>query len=196
MIWKHPKYVEGRKFYELFDSKKNFGARALPRARAQNILPPMPKNHDFLVFTAMWDSTRAARASARASKFFGNAIVMTNSFPTFFGLAITQKANFLKQFEVWTFLWQLDYFSNFENFQFFKILRKSRIFTNKKERKKIINIEKRNFWSKGGKKTQQKQQKKKTPAWLFLIFPKIHKESKRICNIESVPQLNRSYHEI
>ena len=39
--------VEDTKFHELFDSKKNFGARALPRARAQNILPPMPKNHDF-----------------------------------------------------------------------------------------------------------------------------------------------------
>ena len=31
-IWKHPKYVENRKFHELFDCQKIFGARALPRA--------------------------------------------------------------------------------------------------------------------------------------------------------------------
>ena len=32
MIWKYQKYVGDTKFYELFDSKKIFGARALPRA--------------------------------------------------------------------------------------------------------------------------------------------------------------------
>ena len=43
----YQKYVGDTKFHELFDSNKIFGARALPRARAQNIPPPMPKNHDF-----------------------------------------------------------------------------------------------------------------------------------------------------
>ena len=59
MIWKYQKYVGDTKFHELFDSKKIFGARALPRARAQNILSPMQKNDDFWVFTAMWDLARA-----------------------------------------------------------------------------------------------------------------------------------------
>ena len=35
MVWKHPRYVEGRKCYELFDFIKNFGARALPRAQVE-----------------------------------------------------------------------------------------------------------------------------------------------------------------
>ena len=42
----------------------------LARARAQNILPPMPKKRDFWVFTAMSDWARAARGSARAPNFY------------------------------------------------------------------------------------------------------------------------------
>ena len=71
-----------------------------------------------------------------------------------------------------------------------------RYFKITKKREKINQYWKKKFLKQRRKKNTQKQQKKTPPAWLFLIFPKIHKESKRICNIESVPQLNRSYHDM
>ena len=71
--------------------------KTLWRARAQNILPPMPKKkHAFWVFKAMWDS-------ARAKNFFGIVIFMKKSRCSFFCLVINQKAKFLEQFEVWIF---------------------------------------------------------------------------------------------
>ena len=73
---KHPKYVEGKKFYKLFNFKKIFDARALPRAHAQNILPPMQRKPGFLNF----------HSNVRLGALFC--------------LIITQKANFLKKFEI------------------------------------------------------------------------------------------------
>ena len=78
-----------RSFPPLSELKLAFGRGCLGGigARAQNILPSMPKNHDFLVFTAMWDS-------ARAKIFFGIVKFMIKSRCKFFCLVITQKANF------------------------------------------------------------------------------------------------------
>ena len=47
MLWKHPRYVDGGEFYELFESEKYFGARALPHARMQNILSSRLNFDDF-----------------------------------------------------------------------------------------------------------------------------------------------------
>ena len=85
------------------------------RARTQNILPPMPKNHDFWVFTAMWESARAARQN-----FFRNVIFMIKSRCNFFCLVITQKANFLEQFEVWIFFENPIFSTKIENFEILK----------------------------------------------------------------------------
>ena len=110
MIWKHPKYVEGRKFYELFDSKKIFGARALPRARAQNILPPMPKNHDFWVFTAMWDPACAARGNARAPKFFWKCNLHDKISLQIFLFGHNSKSEFFRAIWSLNFFWKIRFF--------------------------------------------------------------------------------------
>ena len=65
---------------------------------------------------------RRARKCARAKNFFGNVIFMIKSRCKFFCLVITQKANFLEQFEVWNFFLENSIFSkNFENFKILKI---------------------------------------------------------------------------
>ena len=113
MIWKHPKYVEGRKFYELFDSKK-----ILARARSEYSTTYAKKTW-FLSFHS------DVRFGARAKNFFGNVIFMIKSRCKFFCLVITQKANFLEQFEVWNFFRKFDFFQKiwiwkiFEKFWFF-----------------------------------------------------------------------------
>ena len=111
MIWKHPKYVEGRKFYELFDSKKIFGARALPRARSEYSTTYAKKPWFLSFHSDVRFGARRARKCARAKNFFGNVIFMIKSRCNFFCLVITQKANFLEQFEVWKFFWKFHFFS-------------------------------------------------------------------------------------
>ena len=119
MIWKHPKYVEGRKFYELFDSKKIFGARALPRARSEYSTTYAKKPWFLSFHSDVRFGARRARKCARAKNFFGIVKFMIKSRCKFFCLVITQKANFLEQFEVWNFFLKIRFFwkfSNFENF--------------------------------------------------------------------------------
>ena len=70
MLWKHPRYVEGREFYELFEYEKIFGARALPRARTPKIRPTGQKTAYFWLFSGDRICARAARGSARAAKIF------------------------------------------------------------------------------------------------------------------------------
>ena len=58
----------------------------------------------------------------RAPKiFFGNVISMIKSRCKFFCLVITQKTNFLEQFEVWNFFRKFDFF---QKFWIWKILKK------------------------------------------------------------------------
>ena len=71
-------------------------------------------------------SARRARKCARANNFFGNVIFMIKSRCKFFCLVITQKANFLEQFEVWKFFWKFHFF--FENFENLKILKNFKLF--------------------------------------------------------------------
>ena len=92
----------------------------------------MPKKHDFWVFTAMWNS-------ARAKNFFRNVIVMIKSRCKFFCLVITQKANFLEQFEVWIFFLKIRFFRKFSKFQkFLKIFKKIKNFHEKIQTLKAI----------------------------------------------------------
>ena len=66
MIWKHPKYVEGSKFNELFDSKNIFGARA-----RSEYSTTYAKNPWFLSFHSdVRVGARRARKCARAKNFF------------------------------------------------------------------------------------------------------------------------------
>ena len=65
VLWKHPRYVTGREFNLLFDSKKKFGARAPVEYSAYT-----PKNGSFCNFQGKVMCARAARASARTPKFF------------------------------------------------------------------------------------------------------------------------------
>ena len=80
---------------------KKFLARAHFRARALRIFYHLCQKTMIFEFSQRCEIRRAPRDEVRARRnFFGNAIFMTKSFPTFFGLAITQKANFLEQSEV------------------------------------------------------------------------------------------------
>ena len=125
MIWKYQKYVGDTKFHELFDSKKIFGARALPRARWEYSTTYAKKPWFLSFHSDVRFGARRARKCARAKNFFGNVIFMIKSRCKFFCLVITQKAKFLKQFEVWNFFSKIRFFpkildlENFEKFQFF-----------------------------------------------------------------------------
>ena len=85
---------------------------------------------------------------ARAPQFFGNVIFMIKSCCKFFCLVITQKANFLEQFEVWNFFRKFDFFKkildleNFEKFQIFFgfYMKKSNI------KKEFIAIDLKDIW--------------------------------------------------
>ena len=106
-----------------FSILKNFLARAHFRARAQNILPPMPKNHDFWVFTAIWDSARAARGNARAPKIFWKCNLDDNISLQIFLFGHNSKSEFFRA------IWNLNFF--FENSIFsqnFQILKNLRFF--------------------------------------------------------------------
>ena len=104
MIWKYQKYVGDTKFHELFDSKKIFGARAFPRARAQNILPPMPKNMIF-EFSQRCEIRRAPRAEVRArQKFFWNRKVYDKISLQIFLFGHNSKSKFFRA------IWSLNFF--------------------------------------------------------------------------------------
>ena len=84
-------------------------------------------------------SVRRARKCARAKNFFGNVIFMIKSRCKFFCLVIIQKANFLKQFEIWIFFWKFDFFPKFSKFEnFWKFSKKIWIFHEKSEYSKAF----------------------------------------------------------
>ena len=87
MIQKYQKYGGDTKFHKLFDPKKNFGARELR------------------IFYHLCQKTMifefSQRCEIRRAKNFFEIVKFTKkSGCNFFCLVITQKANFLEQFEV------------------------------------------------------------------------------------------------
>ena len=107
-----------------FSVLKNFW-----RARAQNILPPMPKNHDFCIFTAMWDSARAARGSARAPNFFWKCNLYDKISLQIFLFGHNSKSEFFRA------IWSLKFFLKFhffpKIFKFWKFSKKIKFFLKK-----------------------------------------------------------------
>ena len=70
MIWKYQKYVGDTKFHELFDSKKIFGAHALPRARSEYSTTYAKKPWFLSFHSDVRFGARRARKCARAKIFF------------------------------------------------------------------------------------------------------------------------------
>ena len=87
-----------------------FGARALPRARSEYSTTYAKKPWFLSFHSDVRFGARRARKCARAKNFFGNVIFMIKSRCKFFCLVITQKANFLEQFEVWNFFLKIWFF--------------------------------------------------------------------------------------
>ena len=84
-----------------FSILKKILARAHFRARALRIFYHLCQKTMIFEFSQRCEIRRAPRAEVRArQKFFGNVIFMIKSRCKFFCLVITQKANFLEQFEV------------------------------------------------------------------------------------------------
>ena len=119
MIWKYQKYVGDTKFHKLFDSKKIFGARALPRARSEYSTTYAKKPWFLSFHSDVRFGARRARKCARAKNFFEIVKFTKKSRCNFFCLVITQKANFLEPFEVWIFFWNFIFFRKFSNFENF-----------------------------------------------------------------------------
>ena len=67
------------------------------------------------------------------------------------------------------------------------------IVTQLEGKKTYLNIDKRNFQV---HKKKWEGKKKLPPVQTFSIFPNLQKEKQRICNIESLPQLNRCSYKI
>ena len=121
MIWKYQKYVGDTKFHELSILKK-FMARAHFRARSEYSTTYAKKPWFLSFHSDVRFSARRARKCARAKNFFGNVIFMIKSRCKFFCLVITQKANFLEQFEVWNFFLKIRFFPKILEFEkFWKI---------------------------------------------------------------------------
>ena len=98
----------------------------LARARSE-YSTTYAKNPWFLSFHSdVRFGARRARKCARAKTFFGNVIFMIKSRCKFFCLVITQKANFLEQFEVWHFFFENSIFS--KKFWIWKILKNFNFF--------------------------------------------------------------------
>ena len=110
--------IKSHKIYPKF-----WFARMHFRARAQNILPPMPTKIWFLNFHS--DVRLRARRTRKCARdkflYFYNYEIHDRISFQFFSLTITQKANFLEQFEDWNFVWIRfsKKFENFEKFEFF-----------------------------------------------------------------------------
>ena len=98
------------KLYKFFDSKKIFGACAFSRARSEYSTTYAKKTWFLSFHSDVRVGARRARKCARAKFFFGIVKFMIKSRCKFFCLVITQKANFLEQFEVWIFFLKIRFF--------------------------------------------------------------------------------------
>ena len=105
MIWKHPKYVEGRKFYELFDSKKIL-ARAHFRARAGRIFYHLSKKSMISEFSQRCEIRRAPHAEMCArQKFFWKCNLHDKISLQIFLFGHNSKSEFFRA------IWSLKFFS-------------------------------------------------------------------------------------